>query len=101
MVAILIVMLAGRGRAHFFGRHDIGADPRVGIPAFLGLDACDSKILSSEPDEVWCLQEAQITCVVTGTDDWRWTAYGFVNSKANGLLNELPAQYMRFDQIAG
>lgn len=69
--------------------------------SFLGLDACDSKIRSSELDEVWCLQEAQITCVVTGTDDWRWTAYGFVDSEANGVLNELSAQDMRFDQIAG
>ncbi|PVH68613.1 hypothetical protein DL98DRAFT_599379 [Cadophora sp. DSE1049] len=69
--------------------------------SFLGLDACDSKIRSSEPDEVWCLQEAQITCVVTGTDDWRWTAYGFVDSEADGVLGELSAQDMLYDQIAG
>jgi hypothetical protein len=44
MVAIFLVMLAGRGRAHFFW-HDIEADPRVSIP--IGEEAGRSKGLPS------------------------------------------------------
>jgi hypothetical protein len=43
MVAIFLVILAGRGR-HFFW-HDIEADPRVGIP--IGEEAGRSKGLPS------------------------------------------------------
>jgi hypothetical protein len=69
--------------------------------SFLRLDACDSNSGPSEPEEVWCMQEAQISCVVTGTDDWRWTGYGFVDAEVDSELAEATESDMRFDQIAG
>jgi hypothetical protein len=69
--------------------------------SFLRLDACDSNSRPSEPEEVWCMQEAQISCVVTGTDDWSWTGYGFVDAEVDGELAEATESDMRFDQIAG
>lgn len=50
MVAIFLVMLASRGRAHSFARH---SDPRVGIP--IGEEAGRSKGSPSFPD----------TCLIT------------------------------------
>ncbi|KAH9203700.1 hypothetical protein DL95DRAFT_472141 [Leptodontidium sp. 2 PMI_412] len=68
--------------------------------SFLKLHSFDSDAHSSEPNEVWSLQEAQISCVVTGTDDWRWTGYGFVDAEVDGLLAELSELEMSFDHVA-
>ncbi|KAH8745762.1 hypothetical protein BGZ57DRAFT_836771 [Hyaloscypha finlandica] len=64
--------------------------------SFLELDNFNSK----ESNEVWSIQETQISCVVTGTDDWRWTGYGFVDAEVDGLLVDACEENMRFDQIA-
>lgn len=69
--------------------------------SFLDLDIPDSNVQPPEGNEVWSLQEAQISCVVTGTDDWRWTAYGFVDAEVDGLLTDAGEEEMGFDQIAG
>jgi hypothetical protein len=69
--------------------------------SFLELDNLDSNVQPSEPNEVWGLQEAQISCVVTGTDDWRWTGYGFVDAEVDGLLADATEEEMGFDQLAG
>jgi hypothetical protein len=73
--------------------------------SFLKLDDLDFDNSPSERNEVWGLQEAQISCVVTGTDDWRWIGYGFVDAEVDGLLaDSLDADSleldMRFDQLA-
>ncbi|KAH8598890.1 hypothetical protein B0O99DRAFT_29097 [Bisporella sp. PMI_857] len=68
--------------------------------SFLKLDTFDFDTHPTEPNEIWSLQEAQISCVVTGTDDWRWTGYGFVDAEVDGLLAESSEIDMGFDQIA-
>lgn len=62
--------------------------------SFLKLD-----IQPSEPNEVWSLQEAQISCVITGTDNWRWIGYGFVDAEVDGLLADSSDIDLTFDQI--
>lgn len=62
--------------------------------SFLKLD-----IQPSEPKEVWSLQEAQISCVITGTDNWRWIGYGFVDAEVDGLLADSSDSDLKFDQI--
>jgi hypothetical protein len=66
--------------------------------SFLRLDGLESQAQDSA--EVWGMQEAQISCVVTGTDDWRWVAYGFVDSEVDGLLDDCSEADLCFDQIA-
>ncbi|KAE9379834.1 hypothetical protein N431DRAFT_323190 [Stipitochalara longipes BDJ] len=69
--------------------------------SFLELGTPDCNVHSQEPNEVWSLQEAQISCVVSGTDDWRWTAYGFVDAEVDGLLFDATEEEMGFDLLAG
>jgi hypothetical protein len=62
--------------------------------SFLKLDICESQ------GEVWGIQEAQISFVVTGTDNWRWTAYGFVDTEIDGFLADSTFDDLSCDQIA-
>ncbi|KAH6696411.1 hypothetical protein BKA61DRAFT_662501 [Leptodontidium sp. MPI-SDFR-AT-0119] len=72
--------------------------------SFLGFP--DGKTFNSEgkdqgPEgmEVWGLHEAQISCVVTGSDDSKWVAYGFVDAEIDGILAECDEEDLRFDPI--
>ena len=69
--------------------------------SFLKLDTFVTSIQPSKPTEFWGLQEAQVSFVIAGTDDWRWTAYGFVDTEVDGHLTEATEEEMGFDQIAG
>jgi hypothetical protein len=53
----------------------------------------------SKEMEVWGLHEAQISCVVTGSDDFKWLAYGFVDAEIDGILAECDEDDLRFDPI--
>jgi hypothetical protein len=66
--------------------------------AFLGLD--DEEAQAQEPKKAWGMWEAHISCVVTGTDDWRWVCYGFVDAEIDGLLHESSEDDLDMDQIA-
>ncbi|KAE9371903.1 hypothetical protein N431DRAFT_341225 [Stipitochalara longipes BDJ] len=66
--------------------------------SFLRLDGLKSQ--AQDSTEVWGMQEAQISCVIIGTDDWRWVGYGFVDSEVDGLLDECDEEELQFDQIA-
>jgi len=66
--------------------------------SFLKIDTSDSQ--DQEPKEVWGIYEAQTSCVVTGSDDWRWVGYGFVDTEIDGFLNESSKDDLSFDQIA-
>ena len=66
--------------------------------SFLKIDTSDSQ--DKEPKEVWGIHEAQASCVVTGSDDWRWVGYGFVDTEIDGFLADLSEDDLSFDQIA-
>jgi hypothetical protein len=66
--------------------------------SFLKLDKFDTQ--SQEPLEVWSIQEAQISCVVAGSDHWRWVGYGFVDAEIDGILAESSDEDLLQDQIA-
>jgi hypothetical protein len=66
--------------------------------SFLKLDACESQ--DQERREVWGIQEAQISCVITGFDNWRWVGYGFVDTEIDGVLADSSDEDLSFDQIA-
>jgi hypothetical protein len=68
--------------------------------SFLKLDPSEPQREVQEPKEVWGIQEAQISCVVAGTDNWRWIAYGFVDTEIDGVLAESSYDELSFDQIA-
>ena len=51
--------------------------------------------------EVWGMQEAQISCIIIGANDWLWTGYSFVDSEVDGILSDCCEEDMYFDQIAG
>jgi hypothetical protein len=55
---------------------------------------------SSVPGEVWGLHAAHISYVVTGSDDWRFVGYAFVDQEADGLLTDKSEEDLGFDQIA-
>lgn len=38
--------------------------------------------------------------MVTGSDDWRYTVYGFVDTELDGLLTDLDPMDLTFDQVA-
>jgi hypothetical protein len=69
--------------------------------AFLELDG--GKTQDGKPKKAWGMVEAHISCVVTGTDDWRWVCYGFVDAKTliDGPLHESSEDDLAMDQIAG
>lgn len=67
--------------------------------SFLRLDGLESQAQDSA--EVWGMQEAQISCIIIGMDDWQWTGYGFVDSEVDGLLCDCCEEEMCCDQIAG
>jgi hypothetical protein len=52
-----------------------------------------------EPMGVWGIQEAQISCVVAGSDHWRWVGYGFVDAEVDGILAESSGTDLLQDQI--
>jgi hypothetical protein len=66
--------------------------------SFLKIDT--SSLQEQEPKEVWGIYEAQTSCVVTGSDDWRWVGYGFVDTEIDGFLTDLSKDDLSFDQIA-
>ena len=66
--------------------------------SFLKIDTPDSQ--DQEPKEVWGIHQAQTSCVVTGSDDWRWVGYGFVDTEIDGFLTDLSKDDLSFDQIA-
>jgi hypothetical protein len=49
--------------------------------SFLKLDTSEPR--DRQPGEVWGIHEAHISCVVTGSDDWRWVAYGFASAETD------------------
>ena len=66
--------------------------------SFLKLETFDTQ--SQEPLEVWGIQEAQFSCVVAGSDHWRWVGYGFVDAEIDGILAESSDEDLLQDQIA-
>jgi hypothetical protein len=41
-----------------------------------------------------------ISYVVTGSDDWRWIGYAFVDTELDGLLTDLSEDDLSFDRVA-
>lgn len=66
--------------------------------SFLKLDTPKSH--SQAPEEVWGIHEAEISYVVTGSDDWRWIGYAFVDTELDGLLTDLSDDDLSFDRVA-
>ena len=66
--------------------------------SFLKLDTPKSH--PQEPGEVWGIHEAEISYVVTGSDDWRWIGYAFVDTELDGLLTDLSEDDLSFDRVA-
>jgi hypothetical protein len=46
------------------------------------------------------MQEAHISCVVAGTDNWRRVGYGFVDTEIDGFLANSDLGKLKKDQIA-
>jgi hypothetical protein len=82
--------------------HEANAKPRRRWTnlSFMKLETCELQRGDQEPNEVWGIQEAHISCVVTGTDNWRWIGYGFVDTEIDGILAESDAEELKMDQIA-
>jgi hypothetical protein len=66
--------------------------------SFLKIDSSESQ--DQKPKEVWGIHEVQTTCVVAGSDDWRWVGYGFVDAEIDGSLTDLSEVDLGFDIIA-
>jgi hypothetical protein len=66
--------------------------------SFLKIDTSESQDRKSK--EVWGIHEVQTTCVVAGSDDWRWVGYGFVDAEIDGSLTDLSEDDLSFDRIA-
>jgi hypothetical protein len=66
--------------------------------SFLKLDTPKSQ--SQMPKEVWGMHETEISYVVTGSDDWRFVGYSFVDQELDGLLTDKSEEDLSFDQIA-
>lgn len=66
--------------------------------SFLKINKFDFR--PQKPMEVWGIQEAQISCIVAGSDHWRWVGYGFVDSEVDGVLAEPYDTNLLQDQIA-
>jgi hypothetical protein len=63
--------------------------------SFLNFDTTQSE--NQEKNETWIMHEAHISCVVTGSDDWRWVAYCFVDTEIDGFLTDLSKDDLCFD----
>ena len=59
-----------------------------------------SKSQDQKAEEVWGIHEVQATCIVAGSDDWRWVGYGFVDAEIDGYLTDLSEVDLSFDRIA-
>jgi hypothetical protein len=46
------------------------------------------------------MHEVAISYVVTGSDDWRFVGYAFVDQELDGLLIDQSEEDLAFDQIA-
>lgn len=68
--------------------------------SFMKLETCKLQEEDQDSNEVWGIQEAHISCVVAGTDNWRWVAYGFVDTEIDGILAESGLEELNMDQIA-
>jgi hypothetical protein len=66
--------------------------------SFLKLDIPKSQ--PQLPGEVWGLHEAEISYVVTGSDDKRWIGYAFVDTELDGQLTDLSDVDLSFDRTA-
>lgn len=66
--------------------------------SFLKIGTSESQ--DQKPKEVWGIHEVQATCVVAGSDDWRWVGYGFVDAEIDGSLTDLSEVDLSFDRIA-
>jgi hypothetical protein len=64
--------------------------------SFLKLDMSEPQDPKSK--EVWGIHEAQTSCVITGSDEWRWVGYGFIDTEIDGFLTD--KDDLSFDQIA-
>lgn len=64
------------------------------------LDRDNNETPSQHPKKTWGMIEAHISCVVTGTDDWRWTCWGFVDAELSGFLHDLSEDDLAMDQLA-
>jgi hypothetical protein len=68
--------------------------------SFMELEICELQEDDQDPKEVWGIQEAHISCVVAGTDNWRWIGYGFVDTEIDGVLADSDPAALKMDQIA-
>jgi hypothetical protein len=66
--------------------------------SFLKLEKFDSE--PQKPMEVWGIQEAQFSLVVSGSDNFRWVGYGFVDAEIDGILAKSCDNDLPHDQIA-
>jgi hypothetical protein len=68
--------------------------------SFMKLETYELQRQDQEPNEVWGIQEAHISCVVAGTDNWQWIGYGFVDTEIDGILAESDLGELQMDPIA-
>jgi hypothetical protein len=66
--------------------------------SFLKWDMHESE--DKDQQEVWGIQEAHISCAITGFDDYQWVAYGFVDTEVDGVLADSSPAELSGDQIA-
>jgi hypothetical protein len=66
--------------------------------SFLELEKFDLR--PKEPTEVWGVQEAQFSFVVTGSDCSKWLGCAFVDAEIDGILAESFEDDLTHDQIA-
>jgi hypothetical protein len=66
--------------------------------SFLKIGTSESQ--DQKAEEVWGMHEVQATCVIAGSDDWRWVGYGFVDAELDGSLTDLSDVDLGFDRIA-
>jgi hypothetical protein len=57
----------------------------------------------SQDQEKYSIREAQISCVISGSDDWRWVSYAFVDTDFDGDEfgdGVMPYEDLHWDPIA-
>lgn len=90
------------------GCEKLNTKPKRGWTDLSFLETSDTGISTSETEkqqekeeeEVWGIREAHISFVVTGTDDWRWAGYGFIDAEIDGVLADSSPDDLLFDPIA-